>query len=112
MCYLLQIKDRHNGNILFDDDGHMIHIDFGFLLGISPGKNMGFESAGKLLFKLTIFSVKIACIYLAFKLSAEMVELITHGSVGKGQTEVTCPPFKLFVDLVVKSLACSFVPGM
>ncbi|CAD8148734.1 unnamed protein product [Paramecium octaurelia] len=47
--YLMQVKDRHNGNLLIDDRGHVIHIDFGFLLQTSPG-GVNFESAP---FKLT-----------------------------------------------------------
>ncbi|KAI9331670.1 kinase-like domain-containing protein [Zopfochytrium polystomum] len=44
VCYLLQVKDRHNGNILIDHEGHQVHIDFGFMLSNSPG-SMGFELA-------------------------------------------------------------------
>ncbi|CAJ1974702.1 unnamed protein product [Sphenostylis stenocarpa] len=49
VCYLLQVKDRHNGNLLMDEEGHIIHIDFGFMLSNSPG-GVNFESAP---FKLT-----------------------------------------------------------
>ena len=55
ISYYLQIKDRHNGNILLDNKGHIMHIDFGFVLGSSP-KNLNFEKAN---FKLTKDYVEI-----------------------------------------------------
>ncbi|OMJ81186.1 hypothetical protein SteCoe_18412 [Stentor coeruleus] len=56
ICYLLNLKDRHNGNILMDTKGHIIHIDFGFFLTNSPGK-INLEST-------------------AFKLTNEMIEIM------------------------------------
>lgn len=50
VCYILQIKDRHNGNILLDIEGHIVHIDFGFLLSNAPGKGVKLETVP---FKLT-----------------------------------------------------------
>ncbi|EMR09994.1 hypothetical protein PNEG_01752 [Pneumocystis murina B123] len=55
ICYIFQLKDRHNGNILLDTEGHLIHIDFGFMLTNTPG-NVGFENAP---FKLTTDYVNI-----------------------------------------------------
>jgi len=43
VCYLLQVKDRHNGNILLHADGYIVHIDFGFLLSNSPGVSSRYE---------------------------------------------------------------------
>ena len=75
-CLLLWIKDRHNGNILVNADGHFIHIDFGFLLGISPGGNLGFETA-------------------SFKLTQEMVDIL--GGVG-------AEPYLYFQELACRGM--------
>lgn len=74
---LLQPKDRHNGNLLFDNEGRLVHIDFGFILETSPGGNMRFESAD-------------------FKLSHEMTQLLDPSGVMKSDT------WNYFVSLCVK----------
>ncbi|KAJ8554666.1 hypothetical protein ON010_g9813 [Phytophthora cinnamomi] len=79
VCYFLQIKDRHNGNIMLDNEGHIIHIDYGFLLGIAPGGMLSIETA-------------------PFKLTAEMVETM-GGQDSEG--------FKEYVTLCTRGfLAC------
>ncbi|KAI3934357.1 hypothetical protein MKW92_039958 [Papaver armeniacum] len=74
---LLQPKDRHNGNLLFDNVGRLVHIDFGFIFEISPGGNMRFESAH-------------------FKLSHEMTQLLDPSGVMKSET------WNRFLSLCVK----------
>lgn len=50
ISYLLGLKDRHNGNIMIDTRGHLMHIDFGFVMGMAPGHEFSMERAP---FKLT-----------------------------------------------------------
>lgn len=57
VTYFLQIKDRHNGNIMIDVHGRVIHIDFGFMLTNSPGA-IKFENVP---FKLTEEYLQIIC---------------------------------------------------
>jgi phosphatidylinositol 4-kinase A len=75
--YLVQSKDRHNGNILLDSCGRIVHIDFGFIFEISPGGNLGFERS-------------------AFKFSHEMVQLIDPGGQQRSRQ------YKHFKELCVR----------
>ena len=79
ISYLLQFKDRHNGNIMIDDAGHILHIDFGFCFDIAPG-GVRFERA-------------------PFKLTSEMV------AVMGGST--TSQSYKWFEELCIKSFVAS-----
>lgn len=43
VCYLMNVKDRHDGNILIDASGHLLHIDFGYILSATPPSSKCFE---------------------------------------------------------------------
>ena len=80
VCYILQIKDRHNANILLDREGHIVHIDFGFVLGDTP--KMG---------RVPIFSERAP-----FKLSAEFWEVLGGWNISEGGLGVKfCKMFEL-----------------
>ncbi|KAI9704392.1 MAG: phosphatidylinositol-4- kinase [Candelina mexicana] len=79
ISYLLQFKDRHNGNIMVDDAGHILHIDFGFCFDIAPG-GVRFERA-------------------PFKLTSEMV------AVMGGSTE--SQSYRWFEELCIKAFLAS-----
>lgn len=40
VTYFLQVKDRHNANIMIRRDGTLVHIDYGFFLSSMPGKGV------------------------------------------------------------------------
>lgn len=77
VCYLLQIKDRHNGNILLDTEGHIVHIDFGFMLGIAPGGHWSLETAP---YKLTKEMVHVLD-GIESKVFGEFVQLFAIGMI-------------------------------
>jgi len=74
--YIMAIKDRHNGNILLDVDGHILHIDFGFILSIAPGGGFSLETAP---FKLTEEMVGVMDGGIDSALFGEFVKAFTAG---------------------------------
>ncbi|ERF71300.1 hypothetical protein EPUS_03454 [Endocarpon pusillum Z07020] len=80
ISYLLQFKDRHNGNIMIDDAGHILHIDFGFCFDIAPG-GVKFERA-------------------PFKLTPEMMAVM-------GKESSNPQPYRWFEELTVKAFLAS-----
>jgi len=40
VTYFLQVKDRHNGNIMIKSNGSIFHIDYGFFMTNAPGKGV------------------------------------------------------------------------
>ncbi|CAE7106800.1 unnamed protein product [Rhizoctonia solani] len=88
-CYILQIKDRHNGNIMIDGEGHIVHIDFGFLFDIDKYFPI------PVIHVLTIMALcGVKFEPNSFKLNHEMIALMG----GKGSQG-----FNLFVQLTVKA---------
>jgi phosphatidylinositol 4-kinase len=81
ISYLLQFKDRHNGNIMVDDKGHILHIDFGFCFDIAPG-GVKFERA-------------------PFKLTPEMI------AVMGGSNPETSQSYRWFEELTIKAFLAS-----
>ena len=75
VSFILQIKDRHNGNILIDDFGNLVHIDFGFIFDWSPGKDICLESAN-------------------LKMIREFIKILRES--------VKAEPYQLFVQRIIK----------
>ena len=89
VCYLLGLKDRHNGNIMIDMRGHLIHIDYGFCFGMNVGHEFTFERA-------------------PFKLTEEYVEVM-DGTDGEAYQEFQ----RLFVEGMVEARSkCQIALGM
>ena len=77
-------QDRHNGNILLDTAGHIIHIDFGFMLSNSPG-GVNFEAA-------------------PFKLTRELLEVMGSNSEGQASEMFDYYKVRLFSWVVMTNV--------
>lgn len=117
ILYLLQFKDRHNGNIMYDDQGHVLHVDFGFCFDVVPG-GVKFEAVP---FKLTKEMVMVMGGNSYTQLYKRFEELCVQGflavrpymevivSVVMPMLESGLPCFKGMTT--IKNLRNRFVPG-
>lgn len=88
VSFLLQFKDRHNGNIMVDDKGHILHIDFGFCFDIAPG-GVKFERA-------------------PFKLTPEMIAVMGGNPAGhNSDSSKTSQSYRWFEELTIKAFLAS-----
>eukprot|EP00916_Digyalum_oweni_P011821 GHVL01019638.1.p1 GENE.GHVL01019638.1~~GHVL01019638.1.p1 ORF type:complete len:652 (+),score=64.44 GHVL01019638.1:1914-3869(+) len=122
VCHVLSIRDRHNGNILIDSEGHVIHVDFGFILSNSPG-NLKFEAES---FKLTqeflqlmdghkskLFRSFTAAVIKGFEVLRKNLDalLVNVDMLMMGKDNESLPCFSKGRDEVLCRLRDKFLPG-
>jgi hypothetical protein len=93
LSYLFLFKDRHNGNILLDTAGHVIHIDFGFVFGVAPGGSFSLELSTP--FKLTEEMIEVMD-GLRSSLFSEFVTLFCCGFLA---LQAHCDTFLTIVEI-------------
>lgn len=96
LSYLFLFKDRHNGNLLLDTAGHVIHIDFGFVFGVAPGGSFSLELSTP--FKLTEEMIEVMD-GLRSSLFSEFVTLFCCGFLA---LQAHCETFVTLVEITCK----------
>eukprot|EP01128_Nolandella_sp_AFSM9_P011950 TRINITY_DN8834_c0_g1_i1.p1 TRINITY_DN8834_c0_g1~~TRINITY_DN8834_c0_g1_i1.p1 ORF type:complete len:943 (-),score=270.64 TRINITY_DN8834_c0_g1_i1:315-2738(-) len=99
VCYFLQIKDRHNGNIMLASDGTLLHIDFGYLLA----RTIKFEKAP---FKLTEEFIEVMGGEKS-KLFKQFVDLMVEGFLA---VRLHYEKLLLLVEMSLTSTNEQFIP--
>jgi Phosphatidylinositol 3- and 4-kinase len=96
LSYLFLFKDRHNGNLLLDTAGHVIHIDFGFVFGVAPGGSFSLEISTP--FKLTEEMIEVMD-GLRSSLFSEFVTLFCCGFLA---LQAHCDTFMTLVEVTAR----------